>query len=908
MLDTTSLRVFWHRYERMLPVAIAVAFLTLIAPVPHAQTLPAQTGTAIFSGTVVDQGGAPIPGAMIQLIHGDAGSPVGDAGVPPRGITDKSGNFKMVGLSPGDYMATATAANFADEVQRFRIGVSGHSTINFLLEHREAAAVIASPASVNPLHLGANYNPRETRITFRVYSAHATHVELYLYKDGYGAQELLTEALTEQGPEPQNSASQNSESQSAEQNNYVWQVVVPVRAIQSAGITGTVFYGYRAWGPNWTYSSQWNKGSNIGFISDVDSYGNRFNPNKLLLDPYAREMTRDPLNELNQNPDIFASGSLYRDIDSGTYAPKGIVLPLIANSTGAKPTGAQKNDVIYEVNVRGLTEQDPSIPLKDRGTYHGAGLKAGYLAQLGVTAVEFLPIQSTQNDENDVIPDSTSEQNYWGYDTEDFFAPDRRYSTDKAPGGPTAEFQQMVKRFHDAGIKVIMDVVYNHTQEGGTWSGDGPDTATIFSWRGLDNITYYELTSDNQYFYDDTGTGGNFNAYTPAARQMILDSMAYWSTVMGVDGFRFDIAPVLANNCVNESYEPVAPNCPAGGFNFDPSDPDTAVYQITHVFKVRPPTGGSGLDLYAEPWTVYADYQGQFPPGWSEWNGVFGDTFRQAQNDLGVMPISIGQDADNFAGSSEIFQANGRYPWNSTNYMDIHDGFTLFDVYYCNGPNNTQGWPYGPSNGGSTTNYSWNQGGSTSLQLQAAQTGMAFTLLSAGTPIFAGGDEYLRSLNCNNNPYNVDSTANWLNYSWSTNQSDFYNFTQHAIAFRLAHPALRPLNFYSTSEMEWWEPSGVQADDNYWDAGDNYAIGYTINGSDFGDPNSIFVGYNGWDSEVTFTLPPPPTGTNWYRVTDTSSWNFGPSSWVTPGNETLIGPGGTTYGMTGRSLIVLISK
>lgn len=753
-------------------------------------------------------------------------------------------------------------------------------------------------ASINPNNLGASYNAGQTQITFRVYSANATYIKLYLYSAGYGVQESLSYALTKG-------------------SNNVWQVVVPVSSITGAGISGSVYYGYRAWGPNWTYSSSWTKGSSIGFASDVDSNGNRFNPNKLLIDPYTREISQDPLNANNQNADIFASGGTvdssfneaYRLIDSGTYSPKGIVLATSTQSTGTKPTRAQKDDVIYEVNVRGLTKQDSSIATQYQGTYYGAGQKASYLASLGVTAVEFLPIQETQNDENDVIPNSTSEQNYWGYMTEDFFAPDRRYASNKNPGGPTAEFQQMVQAFHNAGIKVYMDVVYNHTSEGGTWSGSDPTTATINSWRGLDNATYYELTTGNQYFYDDTGVGGNFNTYNPAAQQMIIDSLSYWSTTMGVDGFRFDEGPILGNSCLNQSAESGAPNCPNGGFNFDPSDPNVAINQILANLTVRPTNGGSGLDLYAEPWSASGgDDQGQFPVGWSEWNGVFENTFRQAQNELGNMPISIGQDADNFTGSSQIFQGNGRYPWNSTNYIDIHDGMTLNDVYYCNGSNNNQAWPYGPSSGGTSTNYSWNQGGAAADQRRAARTGLAFTMLSAGTPIMAGGDEYSRSLNCNNNPYNVDSTANWLNYSWNTNQSNFYNFAQRAIAFRNAHPALRPETWYTSSQVEWWEPSGVQATSSYWSAGNNYSIAYTVNGSNFGDANSMYIAYNGWSGQVTFTLPAPPTGTNWYRVTDTCNWNDGANTWITPGNETLIGGSGATYNQCGQSLLLLISK
>jgi glycogen operon protein len=761
-------------------------------------------------------------------------------------------------------------------------------------------AVTANPATaqINSMNLGAQYSSDGSSILFRVYSSRATQLSLYLYSAGYGAQESAVYPMT-QG------------------SDLVWQATVSVSDIRNAGITGAVYYGYRAWGPNWPYNPGWTKGSSAGFISDVDSNGNRFNPNKLLLDPYAREISQDPLNPSNpSNGGIFASGPSYRTIDSGTYAPKGTVLATSTQSTGTKPTRAQKDDVIYEVHVRGLTKQDPSIPAAYQGTYAGAAMKATYLASLGVTAVEFLPVMETQNDANDVTPDSDASQNYWGYATEDFFAPDRRYAYNKAAGGPTQEFQAMVQTFHNAGIKVYMDVVYNHTGEGALWNSSDPTTANVYSWRGLDNATYYELTSDNQYFYDNTGTGANYNTYNPVAQNLIIDSLAYWNQSMGVDGFRFDLAAVLGNNCLNQSYESAAPNCPDGGFNFDASDPNVAINRILANFTVRPAAGGSGVDLYAEPWAASGNgaYQlGNFPYGWSEWNGLFRDSMRQAQNELGNMAIYITQDANDFTGSSNLFQASGRSPWNSTNLIDIHDGLTLNDVYSCNGSSNSQAWPWGPSDGGTTTNYSWDQGmsagtGTASDQRRAARTGLAFTMLSAGTPIMQGGDEFQRTLQCNNNAYNLDSPGNWLNWSWSTNQQNFDNYASRLIAFRRAHPALRPVTWYTSSQVEWWQPSGQQADSSYWNNTSNYAIAYTVNGSSFSDSNSMYIAYNGWSASVNFTLPQPPTGTNWYRVTDTCDWNDGPNTFVTPGNETLIGPGGTTYGQCGQSLLLLISK
>ena len=761
-----------------------------------------------------------------------------------------------------------------------------------------AAAANPIAAQINSMNLGAHYSTDGSSILFRVYSSQATQISLYLYSAGYGAQESAVYPLTQSG-------------------DNVWQATVQVSDIQNAGIGGAVYYGYRAWGPNWPYNSGWTKGSSTGFLSDVDANGNRFNPNKLLLDPYALEISQDPLNPQNPtNGGIFASGASYRTIDSGTYAPKGIVLTPSGQSTGTNPTRAQKDDVIYEVHVRGLTEQDPSIPTQYQGTYAGAAMKASYLASLGVTAVEFLPVMETQNDANDVVPNSDANQNYWGYATEDYFAPDRRYAYNKSPGGPTQEFQAMVQTFHNAGIKVYMDVVYNHTGEGALWNSSDPTTANIYSWRGLDNVTYYELTSDNQYYYDNTGTGANYNTYNPVAQNLIIDSLAYWQQTMGIDGFRFDLGAVLGNNCLNQSYEAAAPSCPNGGFNFDAADPNVAINRILANFTARPAAGGSGLDLYAEPWAASGNgaYQlGNFPYGWSEWNGLFRDSLRQAQNELGNMTIYITQDANDFSGSSNLFQASGRSPWNSTNFIDIHDGLTLSDVYSCNGSNNTQAWPWGPSDGGTMTNYSWDQGmsagtGTAYDQRRAARTGLAFTMLSAGTPIMQGGDEFLRTLQCNNNAYNLDSPGNWLNYSWSTNQQNFYNYAQRLIDFRLAHPALRPVTWYSSSQLQWWEPGGQQVNSSYWNNTSNYAIAYTVNGSSFGDANSIYIAYNGWSGSVNFTLPQPPTGTNWYRVTDTCDWNDGPNTFVTPGNETYIGPAGTTYGQCGQSLLLLISK
>ncbi|MBV8633572.1 MAG: glycogen-debranching protein [Burkholderiaceae bacterium] len=747
-----------------------------------------------------------------------------------------------------------------------------------------ACAIVppAAQAAVNSQNLGAKYDSSGANITFRVYSSRASRIELDLFSTGYGQAEAAKYLLVLDPNTPN-----------------VWQVTVPVSSIQAAGITGSVYYGYRAWGPNWPYNSSWTKGSSVGFVSDVDSSGNRFNPNKLLYDPYALELSQDPVNATWTDSTVYASGSLYRTKDSGLYASKGIVLPNGSNSTGTKPTRAQKDDIVYEVNVRGLTKNDSSIASTYQGTYKGAGQKASYLASLGVTAVEFLPVQETQNDANDNTPNSDVGQNYWGYSTLNYFAPDRRYSSDKSAGGPTKEFQAMVAAFHNAGIKVYLDVVYNHTGEGYAWNSNDPTTYNVMSYRGLDNPTYYELTSDNQGNYDNTGVGGNYNTYNTIAQNLIVDSLYYWNTTMGVDGFRFDLASVLGNTCTQ------------GCYNFSNSDPNTAIARIPRELTPRPASGGSGVDLIAEPWAIGGNsYQvGGFPVGWSEWNGVYRDTLREAQNDMGVIAVTPSQLATRFAGSSDYYQGSGRSPWNSVNFMVAHDGFTLKDLYSCNGSNNSQAWPYGPSDGGSTSNYSWDQGGGAADQRAAARVGFAFMMLSAGTPMMTGGDEFLRTINCNNNPYNLDSSGNWLSYSWSTDQSNFNAYVKGMIAFRKAHAALRPVTWYTSSQLAWYTPAGTTPDSTYWNSSSNHDIAYVFNGSALGDTYSqIYVGYNGWSASVNFTLPSPGSGKNWYRVTDTCAWDEGSGQVTPPGSETFIGGSGYVYGICGRGLLLLIAK
>ncbi|MES2150756.1 MAG: isoamylase [Pseudomonadota bacterium] len=743
-------------------------------------------------------------------------------------------------------------------------------------------------AAINASQLGAAYDAGQANVTFKIYSSRATRIELFLYSSASGTQEKARRVMTLG-------------------TGGVWSLTIPVTTLNGYGVTGTVYYGYRAWGPNWPYNAAWIKGSATGFISDVDASGNRFNPNKLLTDPYARELSHDPTTVTMNNGTVYASGALYRNLDTGSVAPKSIVLAPDAQSIGSKPTRAFKDDIVYEVQVRGLTMNDASVTAAYRGTYQGAGLKAAYLAGLGVTAVEFLPVQETENATNDADPNSDIGDNYWGYMTLGYFAPDRRYAYDQTAGGPTREFKAMVKAFHDVGIKVLIDVVYNHTGEGGAWNPADKTTYNIYGMRGLDNPTYYSLTSDFQASWDNTGVGGNYNTHNPVAQNLIVDSLAYWRDTLGVDGYRFDLASVLGNSCEH------------GCYNFNKADSANALNRIVAELPPRPAGGGSGVDLIAEPWAIGGNsYQvGGFPAGWAEWNGSYRDTVRQLQNKLGSALVTPGQLASRLAGSSDLYGDDGRKPWHSVDLLTAHDGFTLKDLYSCNSKNNGQAWPMGPSDGGEDNNNSWDQGAIAADQRKAARNGLALMLLSGGVPMLVGGDEALRSIGCNNNPYNLDSSGNWLNWSWNTDQNNFQAFAKGMIAFRKAHAALRPANFYSSvdnngnvmEQLRWFKPDGNVADTTYFNDANNHALAWRLDGSELGDTAAaLYVAHNAWSAQVNFTLPWPGTGKSWFRVTDTCTWAEGAGQVRAPGAEDAVGGEFTVYGVCGRGTLVLIAK
>jgi isoamylase len=415
----------------------------------------------------------------------------------------------------------------------------------------------------------------------------------------------------------------------------------------------------------------------------------------------------------------------------------------------------------------------------------------------------------------------------------------------------------------------------------------------------------YELTSGNRFYFDNTGVGGNFNTANTIARNLIIDSLAYWKDALGVDGFRFDLASVLGNRCSD--------SC----FSFDKLDPANVLNRAVKELPVRPAAGGSGVDLIAEPWAIGdGTYQvGNFPSGWAEWNGVYRDTFRKSQNKLGVEKVTPGNLAARFAGSADLYSDDGRKPWHSVNFMVAHDGFTLRDLYSYNSKNNSQPWPFGPSDGGEDNNNSWDQGGDTTLQRQAARNGLAFLMLSAGVPMITGGDEMYRTQNGNNNAYNLDSEKNWLNYGDATAFPKFFNYSKKLLAFRSAHPALRPAEFFKGTDnnsnglkdITWLTDGAGEADGNYMDNSDNHFLAYRIDGSEFGDSfQSIYVAYNGWSGDVTATLPTNLAGKRWYRVSDTAARMESHDNFNAPGSEEQMD--NTPYKLTGRSLLILLEK
>lgn len=693
------------------------------------------------------------------------------------------------------------------------------------------ATANAAPGAFG-ISLGARIDDARGVVVFRVSSERATRIRLDLFATPRGEDARLAVDLVK------------------DKTSSEWSAEVTLASLSEAGID-TIHYGYRCWGPNWPSVAAWKNGTTEGFISDVDAAGNRFNPNKLVYDPYALELSHDPFSPAPFDGSVYEIGAASRAKDSGRFAPKGIVLRPEPGALAPKPTRAFKDDVVYEVQIRGLTMRDPSVPEADRGTYRGAAAKAAYLHDLGVTAIELLPIHETQNDQNDGSPGS---QNYWGYASNSFLAPDRRFAADKTPGGPTRELREMVKAFHAQGIKVLVDVVFNHTGEGGS--------NHLLSWRGLDANAYYERGDASTTFADNNGVGPNFHPRSKLARQLMLDSLRYYAGYIGIDGFRFDLASVLGDKC--ESY------C----FLFDKLDPNNVLNRAAKELPARPNEGGAGVDLIAEPWAIgLGTYQvGQFPSGWAEWNGRYRDTLRNAQNRVGVADVTPGELSRRLLGSSDMYADDGRPPSASVNFLVAHDGFTLRDLYSYNGKNNLQAAPFGPSPGGTDDNASWDQNGSAAAQVKAARTAMLLLSISSGVPMLVGGDELYRSQRGNNNAYNLDNEASWLDWKSLATEAPFHAFVRGTLRMRGEHAALRPKAYFDGKDHdgngladvavlgEDGLPAGPQL------LGDTARrfVALRFDGEEAKDSaRSLYVAYNWAPAAAEVTLPSPAVGKVW---------------------------------------------
>jgi isoamylase len=541
--------------------------------------------------------------------------------------------------------------------------------------------------------------------------------------------------------------------------------------------------------------------------------GQRHNPAKLLLDPYARAIS----GPLRWGAPLFGYDMVGGDDlrmsseDSAPAMPRSVVVDHAFDWGGDnRPHTTWADTVIYEVHVRGFTKQHPDVPEEFRGTYAGLAHPAAlaHLKELGITAVELMPVHHF------VDPGHLVEhgmRNYWGYDTIGFFAPEARYSSDGDLGGQVGEFKSMVRTLHTAGIEVILDVVYNHTAEG---SELGP----TLSFRGIDNASYYRLVPDDpRYYFDVTGCGNTLNAGSPQTLQLIMDSLRYWVTEMHVDGFRFDLAAALAR----QFYE---------------VDRLSAFFDIIHQDPVL-----SQVKLIAEPWDVgEGGYQvGNFPVRWGEWNGRYRDTVRDYWRGA---EIGVGDLAYRLTGSSDLYQGDGRSPSASVNFVTVHDGFTLRDLVSYNEKHNDAN---GEGNrDGTDDNRSWNCGAEgptddaavNELRGRQQRNLLATVLLSQGCPMFLHGDEMGRTQQGNNNCYCQDQPLSWMD--WNSVDAEMLAFTQRLVALRHSQPVLRRQHFFrgavgsgqARKDVAWFRRDGEEMTENDWGNTARHSLGMLLNG------------------------------------------------------------------------------
>ena len=626
-----------------------------------------------------------------------------------------------------------------------------------------------------------------------------------------------------------------------EQNSYVWHNYLP-------GIQPGQRYGYRVYGP---YDP---------------AKGLRCNPNKLLLDPYAKAIEGNIDGDESLYSYWFKSPedvTSMNTLDSAPHTMKSAVVnPYFDWGNDQHPNISYHDSVIYEAHVRGMTNLNLDVPPDIRGTYAGLAYPSviEYLRKLGVTAIELMPIHQFVNDS---FLQEKGLSNYWGYNTIGFFAPHNAYSSSGQRGEQVNEFKSMVTAYHRAGMEVILDVVYNHTAEGNNL---GP----TLSFKGIDNGAYYRLVdNDRRHYFDTTGTGNSLLMRSPHALQLITDSLRYWVTEMHVDGFRFDLAATLARQ-------------------FQEVDKLSAFFDIVEQDPVI-----SRVKLIAEPWDLGSGgYQvGGFPSSWSEWNGRYRDCVRDFWRS---QPSTLPEFASRLMGSSDLYQMNGRRPVASVNFITAHDGFTMNDLVSYNEKHNDAN---GEGNrDGESNNRSWNCGveGPTTikdvndLRQQQMRNMFATLLCSQGIPMICGGDEVARTQQGNNNAYCQDNAISWTNWDLDDSQKDLLEFVSKLIHLRLEHPVLHRRRFFTGREpgdpddkipqVEWMDHTGSIMDMEDWSNTHAFSVMIYLNGSDIPEAdwygnqmvdNNFILIFNAHYEPIMFTLPDERYGKKWRLVVDT---------------------------------------
>ena len=675
------------------------------------------------------------------------------------------------------------------------------------------------PGSMYPL--GASYDG--AGVNFALYSQVAQKVELCLF-DEHDVETRI---------------------EMTERNSYVWHNYIP-------GLHPGQRYGYRVYGP----------------YDPV--HGLRCNPNKLLLDPYAKAIEGN----IDGDESLFSywfkspdDNSAMNDLDSAAHTMKSAVInPYFDWGNDQHPYISYHDSVIYEAHVRGMTNLNMDVPPDIRGTYAGLAYPSviEYLKKLGITAIELMPIHQFVNDS---FLQEKGLSNYWGYNTIGFFAPHNAYSSSGERGEQVNEFKSMVKAYHRAGMEVILDVVYNHTAEGNHM---GP----TLSFKGIDNASYYRLVEgDQQHYFDTTGTGNSLLMRSPHALQLITDSLRYWVTEMHVDGFRFDLAATLARQ-------------------FQEVDKLSAFFDIVEQDPII-----SRVKLIAEPWDLGSGgYQvGGFPSSWSEWNGRYRDTVRDFWRS---QPSTLPEFASRLMGSSDLYQVNGRRPVASVNFITAHDGFTMNDLVSYNEKHNEAN---GEGNrDGESNNRSWNCGveGPTNipdvndLRQRQMRNMFATLLFSQGIPMICGGDEVARTQQGNNNAYCQDNEISWTNWHLDKGRKELLAFVSKLIHLRLDHPVLHRRRFFTGREpgddsntspqVEWFDHTGSIMDMDDWQNTHAFSMMIYLNGSDIPEvdwygnrmvDNDFILIFNAHYEPIMFTLPDERYGRKWQLVVDTHNPN-----------------------------------